>query len=575
MATRKVNFNTRFAITAVVLFAIVLLFNAVVSTMDLGRFDMTDDELYTISPAAKDVLSELKVPVEVKLYMTDAEQMPSGLQNLERDVVDKLKEFNVVSGGNLRFRVVDPSKDDELADKVAEKGIRPFQVQSIEKDAMGIKLVYSAMEIAYKEKDAEVIPQILPQSLSTLEYDVCSAITRLTREKDPVVALYASRQSLDPQMMQMYMQMGQQPPEPQAVYQQAQQLLQGESYDVRPVQITEDSPIPEEATTLVLLAPKNFNERQRYEINRFVQQGGRLVVAVQKHVYNYTPSRQGGFNISARALQPGIDPLLDSWGVTVSDQLFMDTNNEVLAIPSTRNLGGMRLQVSEPVQAPMQIKVTADQLNDEVSIANGVGDLLYLWGTYLELDLEQLVEAEIRNTPLFTSSSEVWAVDPTQGPLSQSQLVPDPDSELGREPLAVLLQGRMPNAFAEGNVPHWPSTPDSVRVDEPVETFEPVETSVVVIGCGKMFEDSILNGLPGNGLILLNAVDALTLGDDLIQIRAKATAQRAIGQVSDQEKLFYRFLTIGLVPILIAVFGITRMMRRRREEEQFLAAQGG
>ena len=55
----------------------------------------------------------------------------------------------------------------------------------------------------------------------------------------------------------------------------------------------------------------------------------------------------------------------------------------------------------------------------------------------------------------------------------------------------------------------------------------------------------------------------------------EATAQRVIGQVSDQEKLFYRFLTIGLVPILIAVFGFTRMMRRRREEDDFLAAQGG
>jgi len=158
MATSRSAFHLRFTITALVLAAIVVLFNAVLASVDVGRFDLTDDGIYTISPAAKTVLSELKVPVEVKLYMTAKEQMPSGLQTIERDVVDKLSEFSVVSGGNLKFRVVDPSDDEDLKTKVAAKGIRPFQVQSIEKDAMGIKLVYSAMEIAYKEKDPEIIP---------------------------------------------------------------------------------------------------------------------------------------------------------------------------------------------------------------------------------------------------------------------------------------------------------------------------------------------------------------------------------------------------------------------------------
>ncbi len=575
MATTRTRFQLRFGLTAAILFAIVVLFNAVLSSMDVGRFDLTDAGIYTISPAAKRVLSELKVPVEVKLYITAKEEMPSGLQTIERDVVDKLSEFNVVSGGNLRFRVVDPSDDEDLKNKVAAKGIRPFQVQSIEKDAMGIKLVYSAMEIAYKEKEPEIIPQILPESLATLEYDVCSAITRLTRDRDPLVAVYASRQGVDPQLMQMYLQMGQQPPEPQEVFEQAQQILRGESYEVRRVEITKDSPIPEDATTLLVLAPKNLEERQLYEINRFVQQGGRLIVASQRFDYNYSPGRQGGFNISSQEVNSGIDPLLTKWGISISDRPLMDANNEVLAIPSTRNFGGMRLQVSEPVQAPIQIKVTTDQLNDGISIANGVSDMLYLWGSRLEVDQSFMDEHELQATPVFRSSSSVWEIEASPGPLSPSAFVPDPDSELSEEPLAVLIRGKLPNAFAEGTIPAWADTPDSARTEEPVETFEPVETSVLVVGCSKMFDDSLLQGIQGNGLMLLNAVDALTLGGDLIEIRAKATATRAIGPVSDGQKLFYRFLTIGLMPLLIAAFGAFRMMRRRREEADFLAAQGG
>jgi hypothetical protein len=227
------------------------------------------------------------------------------------------------------------------------------------------------------------------------------------------------------------------------------------------------------------------------------------------------------------------------------------------------------------VQAAMQIKVTPDQMNEDISIANGVGDVLYLWGSRLVPDLDFLAKNDLTATPVFTSSSTVWELDPTPGPLPASAFVPDPDSKLSRVPFAMLLTGKIPNAYPDGNVPQWSSTPDSARVSTPVETFEPVDGSVFLVGCSKMFEDSLLRGMQGNSLVLLNAVDALTLGSDLIQIRAKATETRAIGAVSDGQKLLYRFLTIALVPLLIALFGISRMMRRRREEADFLASHGG
>ena len=577
MASQKTTFNTRFAVVAVAVAAIVIFLNALISSVDLGRFDLTDDKIYTVSPAAKRVLGELEVPVQVKLYMTDKDEMPTGLQTLERDVVDKLREFEVISGGNLQFTVVDPSQDDELAEAVAAKGIRPFQVQSVERDEMGIKLVYSAMEISYLDKDPEILPQILPQSLETFEYDVCSAVSRLTRDMDPVVAVYASKPQIDPQVMQMYLQMGQTPPEPPEVFGGVEQILRGQSYQVRRVQIAEDSPIPEEASTLVVLTPRNLNDRQRYEINRFVQMGGNVIMAVQNYEFQYTPARQGGFNFTPQKINTGVDPLLDGWGIEVSDGILMDNNNEVLGIPSERNVGGLRLQVSEPVQAPMHVKVTQDQMNPDTSITNGLADLLYLWGSRLEIDYDELAANELVPVPLFTTSSDVWEADWSAGPLSRSQLISDPDSELQREPLAVLVRGEIPNVYPTGNVPEWPGAAAADTVEtapEPVAEFVPVEATVVVMGASKMFEDSFMNMVPSNSLLLLNAVDALTLGDDIIQIRARAMTQRTIEPLSDQAKLGWRFFAVALVPIAVAAYGIFRHLNRRREEAAFLAAQG-
>ena len=73
----------------------------------------------------------------------------------------------------------------------------------------------------------------------------------------------------------------------------------------------------------------------------------------------------------------------------------------------------------------------------------------------------------------------------------------------------------------------------------------------------KMFDDNLLNA-GGNGLLLLNAVDALTLGNDLIEIRAKAYDQRVLEPVSDKARLAYRILVVGLVPVLIAVGAASR-----------------
>jgi ABC-type uncharacterized transport system involved in gliding motility auxiliary subunit len=575
MVNRRLNFGLRFGIVAVLLAAVVVLANAVFGGLSPLRIDLTEDGLYTVSPAARRILSELEVPVQVKFYVTERSGLPPELQTLERDVVDKLEEFSVISGGRLGFSVVDPSKDDELAEKIAAKGIRPFQVQTIDRDAMGIKLVYSALEISYMDRDPEILPQILPQSLATLEYDLATAVSRLTRDIDPVVAVFAARPQLDPQMVQLYMQMGQAPPEPPEVFNLVNQVLQSQAYQVRPVQITAESPIPEDATTLVVLSPKSLEERQLYEINRFVQRGGKLIIGTQNYEFNYTSAQQGGFNYTPMPQTSNLDALLEAWGLSVSDGILMDANPEVLAIPTERNLGGLRVQVNEPVQVPTQIKVTADQLNEDTSIANGLGSLLFLWGSRLEIDEEMLAEAGVETEVLFTSSNEAWEANFVPGPLAPIAMIQNPDTMVGEAPLAVLLRGQIPNAYAEGTVPAWSGTPDSLRTEEPVEEFTPVESAVVVVGASKMFEDSFLQMVPGNGMLLLNAVDALTLGDDLIEIRAKVTTQRSLRPLGDNTRLLIKIVVVGLVPLAIAAFGILRQLRRRREEARFLDAQRG
>jgi ABC-type uncharacterized transport system involved in gliding motility auxiliary subunit len=369
----------------------------------------------------------------------------------------------------------------------------------------------------------------------------------------------------------MYMQMGQQPPQPRDLYSQMPQIFQGQGYDVRKVDITENSPIPDDATTLMILSPKNLNERQRYEINRFVQRGGNLFVAVQKFEFDYNPSRMGGFDISARPQETGIDPLLASYGVRLGTGVFMDRSLETLSIPRTQNIGGLRVQMAEPVQAPIQIRVAGDQFNDDSAISDRLGEVLYLWGGRLVPDMPSLEQAGIEYTELFTSSDEAWEVENAGGPLSPRDFTYDPALAEPRAPFAVMLSGSFPNPYADGSIPTW-GPADSTTVGM-VEQFEPAQSTIILTGCAKMFEDSYLQaGGYNNALFLLNSIDGVTMGNDLIQVRAKTLTHRVIQEVSEQKKLFWRGLTTILVPVLVALYGILRSIRRRREQTAWIGS---
>ena len=67
---------------------------------------MTEDRIYTLSPATKKILRDLDVPVQVKLYITPSEKMPTEMRYLERDMLDKLNEMSLSSGGNLDVRAI-------------------------------------------------------------------------------------------------------------------------------------------------------------------------------------------------------------------------------------------------------------------------------------------------------------------------------------------------------------------------------------------------------------------------------------------------------------------------------------
>ncbi|HPF35331.1 MAG TPA: GldG family protein [Candidatus Krumholzibacteria bacterium] len=567
MSGKRRTFRLTFAATALLLLAGSFLLTRFTGDLSGARADLTSERLYTMSPSAKTILGDLKVPVQVKLYVTGEDQMPTELKTLERDVTDKLRDYASASDGMIQFSVHDPQDDEEMQDALTQRGIRPFQVQSIDKDEIGVKLIWSAMTIAYKDKPEEVIPQVLPQSLANLEYELVSRVYRLTRDRQPVVALVAPKQEVDQQTAMMYLQQGMQPPEPVDVYTGVAQILQQEHYTVRRVKLTANFRIPEDADALVVLNPHGLDARQAFEINRALSNGLNTLLAVQLHAYDYQPGPRGDFIVSGASQTTGLEDMLAGLGVTVDTRHLCDESNQMLSVPRTQNVGGLRFQTNEPVRKPIQIWVNESTINQDAPMTGRIANLLYLWGTALETDGDVLASHGLEQEVLFTASDRAWRVPFQDGMVPGSAFNASGKSMEPGLPLAVRLSGEFPDTFNATGAPAWAAAPGAEApdpADDRIAPLAPAAAQLVVVGCAKMFDDMALQA-GQNPLLLINAVDNMVHGDDLVSIRSKILTQRVIRPVSDREKLAFRIFVTALVPCLIAAYGLFRAAARRKE----------
>ncbi|MFQ5455466.1 MAG: Gldg family protein [Nitrospirota bacterium] len=558
----KTGAKGRFIASAIIFAGITIFVNVVASGFSAGRFDLTDGKIFTVSEASKKMLRELKVPVKVRFYVTAQEKMPTPMKNLERDVVDKLEELKIASDNKLTYEISDPSSNPELEQKLQKKGIMPFQVQSVEQDEIGVKIIYSSMTISYLDKPEEIIRSIHFQNLHNLEYELISKIYKLTLDKMPKIAVYASREEINPQMMKLMLQMGRRPPEPEYKYNNLEDLLRQEKYNVVRIDFDKDNNIPEDADTLLVISPRNLNDRQRYEINRFVVEGGNLILAVQNYIFNYSPAGVRGMQIIPNKVNPNINQLIKDYGVSVDDSILMDNNHEILSIPTKQNIGGLfTATISTPVKVPIQIKAIQENMNSEVSISSRISSLLYLWGSRLALDEGRLKENGLTSRTLISSGKESWTVSFTGKALTKEEITPHPARFEGSQPLSVLVEGQFPDLYKGKGIPTWPGESKKEEKKE----LKPSPGKMILIGDGEMFNNNLLSAT-NNALFMLNSVDSLSLGEDIINIRSKTQVERFIQKISPAGKLWYRFFVILFIPIIVIIAGVIRFMARRKKK---------
>ncbi|NPA48561.1 MAG: ABC transporter permease [Thermodesulfobacteria bacterium] len=525
--------------------------NAALSQIRLPRLDLTEDKIYTVSPAAKKILERLEVPIQVTYYVSPKEELPAPMKTIARDVADILAEFAALSP-KFSYRIVDPTRDPELIPKLREKGIVPFAVQTIERDEVSVKRIYSALSISYLDKKEEIIPEVMPNNLGTLEYDIISRIYKLTLKEKPVVALHTPAPVGSPFMMG-----------PQDPYRTLREVLEYNGLEVRNAPLTKENTIPGEAKLLFIVEPKELNDRQLYEIEHFLRTGHPVIIAAQGFKYSYNPGPEGEI-VAYPIKEPlAVNRWLRKLGFEIDERHLFDEQSVVLALSIPRRIGMFTAIVRQPVRFPMQIEILPPQMNQKLSVTSRLSGLLYLWGSALKVSPKENLKIE----ELFHSSPRSWLHPYNPGPLVAGRIKPEKDDPRGPFPLAIMVSGRFPQTFDE--VPPWPGEEDSENMKGRKSPGQGRESRLVLIGSSEMFADTAIQAF-SNAIFAANLVESLTLGEELLYIRAKTQVQRYLPELSDRQKFFWRFVVIFLPPALWVSFGLLHAIRRRRRREQYL-----
>lgn len=518
----------------------VLAFVSLLSLEYYGRADLTARREFTISPSTRAILASLPDVVTVTVYLS--EDLPQHLAGLRERISDVLDEYRAYGGERLRVSFVDPSKDAESVERASKAGILPVELEAIAKDRAEVVTAYLAMTVRYENRQVAVP---LTSGAGRLEYDLTSSIIKVVTNRRPKVGFLTGHGERSIRRE----------------YALAAEAL-GAHYDVREVD-ARDSASFSGLRTLVVAGAAHVPDAELYEIDQFLMRGGRVIFLLDGAAVDAST------NLSSEPSVGNVYDFVGAYGAVVNPDLVVD------AVSSVATFQARNVQMSVPY--PYWPKAFGSGISRENPVVSGFDAIPFPWTSSLTLRPAGAGGPEI--TVLAASSDRSWAV-PAHADL-RPQAVPAPPPEVaaaldggrgGRLPLAAAVTGRIRSAFAGKPVirerdgrPEFTEPAGRLTVSAP--------TQLIVIGNARMFEDVLLRQFGSNLALFLNAVDWLTLGKALIEIRSKAVEDRPLDDVSAPGKAATRTIGTFASPACVVLFALARAAARRRRAGPRRAAE--
>ncbi|MGQ9426545.1 Gldg family protein [Gilvimarinus sp. F26214L] len=434
--------------------------------------------------AGGDPFAGLNQTVTFRGYMSPDEKLPESLQELRKQLEELLERYKAAAGDRLQISFQDPDGGDgHLAEQLLDEyGFGPQIAGLLDPDPFWFYMVL--------ESGDDLVQVPLPDVLdkNALERSIDAAIQRLTPGVLNTVALFKP-QSFGPH--------GQQ-------FSQLEQVL-GENARIEETDL-KNGRVPEEADLLLVLAPSELDEKQRFAIDQFLMRGGNVVMTTSPYSVEVSQT------VSANTQDSGLDEWLAHHGIEIEQSMVLDPQNAALPIPVQRNIGGLTLRDYRMVPYPHFPDLRGAGLSEDNPITASLGQLTMNWASPIIVDSEKNSQRSV--SELLRSSEDSWTSDSTTV-LPDYQRFPATgfavDGDRGSRVLAVAVEGRF-DSYYKGK-------------ESPLAAVEPAESNG---------EDADAEGAAGNAE-----------GDGIVESAADSEAESAITGIIERSPESARLLVIA------------------------------
>lgn len=458
------------------------------------RLDFSKGKAYTLSPATKKVIEKNNKNIEISLYISS--DLPTRIIPLRTDVTELLQEYRR-GGKNIKVTIIDPKKDQKTTEKAKQLGVPEMQFSQLEQNKYQTSSFYFGIVLSQGDKN-EIIPQV--SDYQNLEYNITSAIYRLTRADMPKIALVGAQQGY-----------GQQDPllSLKKVLSQQYSVV---SLDLSTVKQEDSKKIINEYSTILLIDDGTipYPTEQIQLLKKFYESGKHILVFA-----NGTKIEERTLNVAPA--DHNINELTATYGAQIDYNLVLSTSAEYV------NFGNETSQFL----APYPFWIRSNLFDVKSGLFSNVQFVSFPWVSSLSLKKNTSTEV----FPLIVSSDRSWTQKDTYS-LNPNAIPQPTQKDLKQYVLGALLKNK------KGGI-------------------------MLVIPSSRFPLDQYMSRGAGNQDLILNAVDTFSSKGALSGIRSRIVSFAPLPDMPDAQKDIVKYTALLLFPLVWGIYGVIRLMRRK------------
>lgn len=522
------------------------------------RLDLTEERRYSISEATQRQLESLEDVVYVEVYLEG--QLPSGFKRLQKSIREILEQFAYYADGQVQFTFVDPDlartdrSKNEYYRYLAEKGIQPTNLSYEGEGGKTEKLIFPGAIVSYFGEEQGVMllkgnrgatpEETLNQSIENLEYELISAIKKLSNDDRKRVGLVKGHGELDSLQMAGFT------------------SLLVDKYDLYQVNLPVRTAPLEDYDLIILSKPTTaFTEKEKYLLDQYVMNGGRMMMFLDALSVNMdSASGEGTF---AFPYNTNLNDLLFRYGVRINANYIQDINCGFFPVVAG-NMGDQ----AQIRMLPWPYFPLINAYGDHQIVRNLDASIMKFASTI------DTVKAEgITKTPLMLTSPYTRVLSsPVNVKFNDLRKELNPDLyNKGPQPVAYLLEGEFTSLYRNRILPAGTDPADFKE--------RGAFTRLLVVSDGDYIRNEFDKDQPqdlgydplqkvnyANKDFVSNALEYLLDDDGIITTRLKEIKIRPLDKVKvDNERAYWQTINMLLPLAVLVLFGIGRSVLRKRK----------